>query len=279
MFLKTLGALRGFDLSMIRIGLVIEYDGTDLHGSQLQATDRTVQGEIESVLPTIFGKPVRLYLASRTDAGVHGTGQVGAFNVETELNDQKIRDAINHYLPDDVAIVYASRVADDFDPRRDATSREYRYTIKDRRSRSPFSRFRAAHVSHRLDESAMNEAASRLKGEHDFAAFAGPATPSEAITVRRMEESEVQRNGDEVEFNIRGNAFVHQQVRRMVGALVRVGRAQMEGDQFQELIDRAERGLAKDLAPARGLCLTKVNYPGADGTGLPRTTRDRATIR
>ena len=125
----------------------------------------------------------------------------------------------------------------------------------------------------------MNEAASHLNGEHDFASFAGPATPSDAITIRRVEESEVNRNGDEVEFNIRGNAFVHQQVRRMVGALVRVGRAQMKGDQFQELIARAERGLAKDLAPARGLCLTKVNYPSADETGLPRTTRDRATIR
>jgi tRNA pseudouridine38-40 synthase len=263
----------------MRIGLVIEYDGTDLHGSQLQVTDRTVQGEIESVLPTIFGEPVRLHMASRTDAGVHGTGQVGAFNADTELNDQKIRDAINHYLPDDVAVVCASQVADDFDPRRDATSREYEYTIKDRRSRSPFSRYRTAHVRQRLDESAMNEAASRLKGEHDFAAFAGPATPPDAITVRRVEESGVTRNGDEVEFTIRGNAFVHQQVRRIVGALVRVGRSQMESDQFQQLIDRAERGLAKDLAPARGLCLTKVNYPGADGTGLPRTTRDRATIR
>ncbi|HCV28422.1 MAG TPA: tRNA pseudouridine(38-40) synthase TruA [Dehalococcoidia bacterium] len=263
----------------MRIGLVIEYDGTDLHGSQLQATDRTVQGEIESVLPTIFGRPVRLYMASRTDAGVHGTGQVGAFNVETDLNDQKIRDAINHYLPEDVAIVCASRVADDFDPRRDATSREYRYTINDRRSRSPFSRHRAAHVRQRLDQSAMNEAATRLVGEHDFAAFAGPATPPDAITVRRVEESGVERNGDEVEFTIRGNAFVHQQVRRVVGALVRVGRSQMEPDQFQELIHRAERGLATDLAPARGLCLTKVNYLGADGTGLPRTTRDRATIR
>ena len=70
-----------------------------------------------------------MYLASRTDAGVHGTGQVGAFNAETELNDQKIRDAINHYLPEDVAIVCASRVADDFDPRRNATSREYRLSL------------------------------------------------------------------------------------------------------------------------------------------------------
>ena len=258
----------------MRIGLVIEYDGTDLHGSQLQVTDRTVQGEIEGVLPTIFGRPIRLHLASRTDAGVHGTGQVGAFNADTDLNDQKIRDAINHYLPDDVAIVCASRVADDFDPRRDATSREYTYTIKDRRSRSPYSRFRVAHIRQRLDEKAMNEAAARLKGEHDFAAFAGPATLPDAITVRRVEETGVERNGDEVEFNIRGNAFVHQQVRRMVGALVRVGRSQMVIDQFQELIDRAERGHAKDLAPASGLCLTKVNYPGADETGLPRTARD-----
>ena len=258
----------------MRIGLVIEYDGTDLHGSQLQARDRTVQGEIEAALRKVFGRPARLSLASRTDAGVHGTGQVGAFNVETDLDDQKIRDALNHYLPDDVAIVCASRVADDFDPRRDAVSREYRYTIKDRRSRSPFARYRTAHVRQRLDEAAMDEAAARLKGEHDFAAFAGPATPPGAITVRRVEYAKVSRNGDEVEFDIRGNAFLHQQVRRIAGALVRVGRAQMDGDQFQALIDQAERGRAKDLAPARGLCLTKVNYPGADVTGLPRAARD-----
>ena len=258
----------------MRIGLVIEYDGTNLHGSQLQAMDRTVQGEIENVLPTIFGRPIRLYLASRTDAGVHGTGQVGAFNTDTDLNDQKIRDAINHYLPDDVAIVCASKVADDFDPRRDATSREYRYSIKDRRSRSPYSRLTTAHVRYQLNVKAMNEAAARLEGEHDFAGFAGPATLPDAITVRRVEETRVKRNKNDVEFNIRGNAFVHQQVRRMVGALVRVGRTQMGIDQFQELIDRAERGSAKDLAPASGLCLTKVNYLGADHTGLPRTARD-----
>lgn len=258
----------------MRIGLVIEYDGTDLHGSQLQAKDRTVQGEIEGVLPMVFGRSIRLSLASRTDAGVHGTGQVGAFDAETDLVGQKIRDALNHYLPEDVAIVSASRVAHNFDPRRDAVSREYRYTIKDRRSRSPFSRNRTAHVRHRLDESAMNEAAALLKGEHDFAAFAGPATPQDAITVRRVEHSEVNRNGDEVEFDICGNAFLHQQVRRMAGALIRVGRAQMDFSQFQGLIDGAVRGGAKDLAPARGLCLTKVNYPDADDTGLPRITRD-----
>lgn len=258
----------------MRIGLVIEYDGTDLHGSQLQVRVRTVQGEIEAALPAVFGGPVRLHLASRTDAGVHGTGQVGAINVETTLDDQKIRDALNHYLPDDVAIVCASRVADEFDPRRDAVSREYRYTFKDRRSRSPFARLRTAHVRHRLDEKAMDEAAARLMGEHDFAAFAGPATPADAITIRRVEHTEVKRDGDEVKFDIRGNAFLHQQVRRIAGALVRVGRAQMDGDQFQALIDRAERGRAKDLAPARGLCLTKVNYPGAELSGLPRVTRD-----
>lgn len=258
----------------MRIGLVIEYDGTDLHGSQLQANDRTVQGEIEGVLPTVFGRSIRLSLASRTDAGVHGTGQVGAFNAETDLDGRQIRDAMNHYLPKDVAIVCASRVADDFDPRRDAVSREYRYTIKDRRSRSPVSRYWTAHIRHRLDETAMAEAAARLKGEHDFAAFAGPATSQDAITIRRVEHAAVSRNGDEIEFDIRGNAFLHQQVRRIAGALIRVGRAQMACDQFQELIDQAVRGQAKDLAPARGLCLTKVNYPGADGTGLPAPPED-----
>ncbi|MDA1257547.1 MAG: tRNA pseudouridine(38-40) synthase TruA [Chloroflexi bacterium] len=262
------------DYLTMRIGLVIEYDGTDLHGSQLQVRDRTVQGEIEGVLPTVFGKPLRLSMASRTDAGVHGTGQVGAFNAETDLEDTEIRDALNHYLPDDVAIVCAGRVGDNFNPRRDAVSREYRYTFKDRPSRSPFNRYRTAHVRHRLDERVMDEAATHFNGEHDFAAFAGPATPSDAITVRRVEHTAVSRDGDEVSFDIRGNAFLHQQVRRMVGALVRVGRKKMDYEQFQALIDRAERGCAKDLAPARGLCLTKVNYPGADGTGLPRAARD-----
>ncbi len=253
----------------MRIGLLLEYDGTELHGSQLQSSVRTVQGEVETALVALFGRQIRLHLASRTDSGVHATGQVGAFNIETGLPLVTVHKALNHHLPRDVAVVHAARVTDSFNPRRDAESREYRYTMYDRPSRSPCLRRQAAHIRAPLDDVAMSEAADRLAGEHDFAAFAGPATPADAITVRRIEHVSLARDGDRVTFQIRGNSFLHQQVRRIVGTLTRVGRADMDGNAFGELIVRAKRGAAKDLAPARGLCLTKVNYSDADESGLP----------
>ncbi len=253
----------------MRIGLLLEYDGTDLHGSQLQSDVRTVQGEVETALASLFGRPIRLHLASRTDAGVHATGQVGAFNIETGLPLPTVRKALNHHLPRDVAVVHVAEVTDGFNPRRDAQSREYRYTIYNRPSRSPCLRWQAAHIRARLDDAAMLEAADRLAGEHDFASFAGPATPADAITVRRIEHVSLTRDDDRVTLQVRGNSFLHQQVRRIVGSLVRVGRADMDGGAFGELIARAKRGAARDLAPARGLCLTKVNYSDADESGLP----------
>ncbi|MFW6195361.1 MAG: tRNA pseudouridine(38-40) synthase TruA [Chloroflexota bacterium] len=254
----------------MRIGFIVEYDGSELHGSQLQANVRTVQGELEEALGKLFERHVRVRLASRTDAGVHAEGQVAAFDIEnTDLAFDTIREALNFHLPADVAVLGVAVAPEDFRPRSDATGREYTYTVLDRPARSPLLRRRVAHVRSRLDTVAMAAAAELFEGTHDFASFAGPAVPRDAATVRIMEEASVKRHDDSVVFRMRGNAFLHQQVRRMTGLLLEVGRHRADKGRVSALLEAPRRGTAGSLAPAQGLCLTRVIYPGAGPSGLP----------
>ena len=253
----------------MRIGLIVEYEGTEFHGSQLQSNARTVQGELERALQTVFQEEIRIQLASRTDAGVHATGQAAAFDVETRLAEGTIRKALNHYLPEDVCVRTAARVADRFDPRRDALAREYVYTLADVAVASPLRRRVEAHVRERLDEGAMERAGRVFEGTHDFASFAGSATPKNASTVRRIDSVRTARRGDQVTVLIRGNAFLHQQVRRMTAALVEVGQARITAARVKEYLETPERGASRRIMPAHGLCLVGIAYPDAGPEGLP----------
>jgi tRNA pseudouridine38-40 synthase len=255
----------------MRVGLVIEYEGTALHGSQLQANARTVQGELEAALHAIFGEMKRVHLASRTDAGVHAMGQVAAFDADERLDPETIRKALNHYLPEDIRTRCAQRAPDAFDPRRQATYREYVYTMNDAPSAPAVFRRTEVHVRHRLDEAAMDDASRALVGSHDFAAFAGPATPDSASTVRRVESAVVRRKGDRLIFTLRGNAFLHQQVRRTAAALVAVGRGAMDRDGFESLVATGDRGAASKVLAPHGLCLNKIGYDDEGSCGLPQT--------
>ena len=253
----------------MRIGLIVEYEGTGFHGSQLQSSARTVQGELETAVQTVFQEEIRIHLASRTDAGVHATGQTAAFDVETVLAEDTIRKALIHYLPEDVRVKAAARVADRFDPRRDAEAREYAYTLSDAVVASPLRRRVQAHVRERLDEGAMERAGRVFEGVHDFASFAGSATPRDASTVRRIDSVCTVRQGDQVTISTRGNAFLHQQVRRMTAALVDVGQARITPAQLKERLEGAERGASRRIMPAHGLCLVDITYPDAGPEGLP----------
>ncbi len=255
----------------MRIGLVVEYDGTEFHGSQLQKSVRTVQGELTKAVRTVFEDEIGIRLASRTDAGVHARGQVAAFDADTELSEDTIRKALNYYLPEDVRTKAVARTADRFDPRRHAESREYVYTLTDAEVPSPIRKRFEAPVKGRLDEDAMERAGAVFCGVHDFAAFAGPASPRDACTVRRVDSVSTKREGDRVEITIRGNAFVHQQVRRMTAALVDIGQVRTSVDQIKAYLHGANRGTARRLMPARGLCLASIIYAGAGPNGLPRT--------
>lgn len=249
----------------MRYALLVEYDGTAFHGSQLQKGDRTVQGEVEKALEQIFGLPVRLRMASRTDAGVHAVGQVAVFDAEDRHKPATLRNALNSNVPDDVAVQDVEIVHDEFDPRRHALSREYVFTLNDGYARSAIRRWTEVKTWKQLRVCDMAKAGASFTGSHDFASFAGPATPADAVTVRNISEVRVERSEvGRVQVTIVGNAFVHQQVRRMTGALVRVGMKKLTQNELQRLIDQPRRGAAGwPLSPA-GLCLTRIEY-GRDG--------------
>ncbi len=256
----------------MRIALRLEYDGTDFHGSQLQASGRTVQGVLEQALQSLFQTAIRPQLASRTDSGVHARDQVAAFNVETYLDMNTIREALNHYLPPDTAARSVHRVQEGFDPRRDATRREYAYTINNSPVASPISRRFETTVQTHLDESRMNDAAEILVGSHDFASFAGPKAPADSPTRRDMEAASATRDGDRVVIRFKANAFLHQQVRRMAGALVEAGKPSSGPESLAEirnLLDRPERGATTRLMAPQGLCLTRIHYPETGTAALP----------
>ncbi|MBI2966104.1 MAG: tRNA pseudouridine(38-40) synthase TruA [Chloroflexi bacterium] len=253
----------------MRIGLVIEYEGTDFLGSQLQSRGRTVQGELERALEALFQTATRARMASRTDTGVHARGQVAAFDFETRLSMTTIRDALNHYLPGDIGVRHAARVADSFDPRRHAIRREYVYTINDSQVPSPIDRRFEAHVRGPLDVEAMAGAARGLEGTHDFAAFCGGALPVDASTVRRMDQATVCRDDRHVRITFLANAYLNQQVRRMAGALMQVGAAMMSPERFAAFVSKPVRGDARVVAQPHGLCLTRIEYRGGTPSGLP----------
>lgn len=245
----------------MRIALIVEYDGADFSGSQFQLNARTVQGELETAAATIFGKNVgRVNLASRTDAGVHAVGQVASVDVDEGMSDEEMRNAMNGNLPADVSVNLLRRVRNDFDPRRDAIAREYCYTINDGPTHSPIRRRFEYHVKHHLDVAAMATAARNFIGVHDFASFAA-STTQPVSTVRQVESATVTRTSkNRISFDIRANAFVRQQIRRMAAALIAVGNGSRNEDWITSLINHPRQNSASQNAPSHGLTLLRVVY-------------------
>jgi tRNA pseudouridine38-40 synthase len=245
-----------------RIALLLEYDGTAYSGSQFQQNGPSVQQALESASNNLINSPSRVAFAGRTDAGVHARGQVAAVDVVSQLDTADIVRGLNHYLPLDIAVRAAREVPTTFDPRRDARNRAYRYRIDNAKQRPALDRDRAWHVSRPLDVAAMRDAAERLTGKHNFAAFS-PAT--EKITVRTLRRCEVRgRSGGEITVEMEAEAFLPHQMRRTVGPLVEVGRGRMTVEQLQCLLDAAKPSSAQPAAPPQGLYLMRVEYDELD---------------
>jgi len=247
--------------TITKIVLIVEYDGTRYHGFQLQATLPTIQWEIEKALWELTGERTRVMTASRTDAGVHAKGQVVSFRTESPLPPQTFVNGLNYYLPRDIAIKAAYRVDDSLNVRRDAISREYNYCILNSLTRSPIREGFSYRVGGHLDIEAMNQACQALVGEHDFISFASSMGIGTKNTVRRVYQAKMEKDGELVVFNIVANSFLTHQVRNTVGTLIRVGLGRMRVDEFCSIIEMKKSGLVGPTAPARGLCLTQVNYP------------------
>jgi tRNA pseudouridine38-40 synthase len=248
-----------------QIRLVVEYDGTALCGWQRQANGPTVQGHLEAAIARLVQHEAPVIGASRTDAGVHARGQVASFRTERPIPLHGIRRGLNSMLPDDIAIREATEVADDFHPRFSATGKHYRYTILARRDRSPRWRDRAWHWSEVIDLEPMREAARALIGEYDFAAFRASGCAAKT-TIRRIQAVDLTRTADElIVVDIRGNAFLRNMVRIVVGTLVEVGVGRRPPAQVGEIVASKDRTLAGITAPAQGLELIEVFYEGGRG--------------
>lgn len=249
---------------MRHIRLVVEYDGTSLCGWQRQRTGPTVQQHLEEALAQMFGAPTAVTGASRTDAGVHARGQVCAFTTERTIPVHGIRRGLNGLLPDAIAIRDAAEVPAEFHPRFSATGKHYRYLLLARSNRSPRWRDRAWHHPQPVSLERMREAAALLVGEHDFAAFRA-AGCSARTTVRRIDRIELAPlpgEPDLLALDIRGNAFLRNMVRIIVGTLAEVGRDYRTVAQVAEILALGDRTRAGVTAPPQGLELVEVFYEG-----------------
>ncbi len=245
----------------MKIALIVEYEGTRYHGFQIQVKVPTIQGELEHALTMVTGEKIRISSAGRTDQGVHAKGQVVALHSDSPLTLKTLAQALNYYLPEDIAVRDAFEVSDDFDPRRDAVSREYCYYIWNSATPSPLLRRSAYFVPRPLQVAAMNEACQALLGTHDFAPFASSLN-GRKNTVRTVYRAEVVREGDLVACQMVANSFLPHQVRCTIGALVKVGLGKSDAAAFYEILQSKKPTTAGPSLPPHGLCLLKVNYPG-----------------
>ena len=242
--------------------LTLEYDGTGFAGWARQPDKRTVQEELERALQIVLGeqghdgRPLRLTVAGRTDAGVHAWGQVASYRHEA-VDPQRL----NGLLDKDVAVLASEPAAEDFDARRDATSRTYCYRVLARRTRSAFERDRAFWVHGPVDRDALCECAAELVGKHDFTAF----TPSETDHTWfncRVARAEWLADGDVMEFWIEADMFLRHMNRVLVGTMLDVAGGRTSFDEFRELLAGRPRSHAGRTAPAHGLALASVSYEG-----------------
>ncbi len=246
----------------------IEYDGTDFHGFQRQASEHgpTIQGTLEEAITRISGEMSVVYGAGRTDAGVHASGQVIHFRTNTKLAPQVWMRAINAVLPASVAVRWTKEVSDDFHARYSARSRSYRYTIWNDAAPSPLQARYSYHRSQPLAVDLMDEACQHLLGRKDFGAFGrspdetNPLKPGPHSCIRTILEAYCRRQDALIYCDFTADAFLTGMVRRIVGTLLLVGQRRLSLDEFVAIVQRANKTHPGSAAPSHGLCLVRVTY-------------------
>jgi tRNA pseudouridine38-40 synthase len=245
---------------MPRYRLLIEYDGAPFSGWQVQDNAPTVQGALEDAVKAICGESVRVHGAGRTDAGVHALGQVAHIDISRPFVAGRLRDGLNaHLRPHPIGVLSAEIVADDFESRFSAIKRHYIYRIVNRRANLAIDIGHVWRVPRPLDTEAMHEAAKRLLGKHDFTTFRDTECQAKSPD-RTLDQLDVVRDGDNVDIRTSARAFLHSQVRSMVGSLVWVGHGRWSADDLAAALAARNRTACGPVAPPDGLYLVKVDY-------------------
>lgn len=249
---------------MPRLKLTLEYDGTRYVGWQVQPNGPSVQEAVEKALSELLGEQVGVVAAGRTDSGVHAEGQVVCFDASRQLPLKAYWRGLNGMLPEDIAVVKAEEVAAEFDPRRWATGKRYRYLVSNRKTRSALRRRTHWEIFQPLDLSAMQEASKHLLGRHDFSAFRAIDCQAKGA-VRELRVASWESRGDELAFTVEGTAFLKHMVRNLVGTLVEVGRGRQPPGWVRQVLEGKDRDQAGPTAPAQGLTLVEVFYRDPPG--------------
>ncbi|MGI8788607.1 MAG: tRNA pseudouridine(38-40) synthase TruA [Pyrinomonadaceae bacterium] len=245
--------------------LLLQYDGTDFHGWQVQNGQRTVQGELERTLSLIEDAPIKVVGSGRTDTGVHAEGQVANIHLNRHFTLERLQLAINGNVRRDVRVIKVEKVSEDFHARFSAKSKTYVYRVINAPVMSPFWLRYAHHEARFTDVGRMNETARLFLGEHDWTAFSAAQSDVEnrVRTIKNFTVESVwdaRSNSSVIEFRISADGFLRYMVRSIVGTLLEVGRGAMDFDTIQTAIVSGDRSLAGATAPANGLTLLKVDY-------------------
>lgn len=244
---------------MRNIRLVIEYDGTDYAGWQIQKNAKSIQTTLEAALKRISNEKVRLISCGRTDSGVHARGHAANFKTSSKISLVNLQRGLNSALPRDIVIKEAKEVPLDFNSRFDAKSKLYRYTILNRPYPAALCRDYFYFVPYKLNLNLMKREAKCLLGKHDFKSFQA-ADKKERSSTRTIKKLDIRKKRDFIEIEIEGDGFLYNMVRNIVGTLIEIGKGRFEAGSMKKILKAKNRNLAGPTAPAKGLCLIEVKY-------------------
>lgn len=244
---------------MRNLALKLMYVGTAYHGWQIQKNAVSVAETLEKALSSVVGHPVKCVGAGRTDAGVHAEVYVANFRTTSTIPCDRLPLAVNTRLPDDIVVIKATEVPDDFNAIGSCLKKEYTYRICNSRIRNPFLVDRVWFYPKRLDETVMARAAAHMVGTHDFSALRSVGTPTKSA-VRTVYYYDITRRDDMIECKVCANGFLYNMVRAMVGTAVYAAEGKFSPDDLPAILENKDRTAAGPTAPPGGLYMTKLWY-------------------
>lgn len=240
--------------------IILAYDGTRYQGWESHKDgDMTIQGKLVNVIEHLVEKPVEVIGCGRTDAGVHAKGMVANVKLDIDMAPDQIKSYLNHYLPEDIAVLEIGVASERFHSRYNAVGKTYCYTCYIGNTKPVFNRKYVYVLDEKPDINRMRKAAELLVGTHDFASFCANKKKKKS-TVRTVDKIEITVEGDYLKFTVHGDGFLHHMVRILVGTLLEVGWGKRSAESMTELLAVQERAQAGVTAPAQGLCMMSVDY-------------------